>query len=518
MGSSGNYCRVTGVLNQMLKLAALGLIAVAALAADPQLTIYNQNFAVVRELIPLDLKAGRNQIEFAGATAHVEPDSVILRDSAGRVALQVLEQNYRNDPISQELLLSLFEGKTVQFEVREPNGGTRLVEGKILRSGYAPHYGAFQRYGPLYSNNQMAMAGGGAGQPLIEIGGQLRFGLPGTPMFPTLPTDTILKPTLNWILKAPQPAKVMAELSYVSGGMSWQADYNLVAKEGSERLDLTGWVTMDNQSGKQFDGVKIQLMAGDVQKLQAGGVGGVVGGIAGGGPSAAITMPPPVTERTFDDYHLYTLQNATTLRDRETKQVEFVRAGNVDGRRKYVYDGFRLLNQQQYLYWNPDQFRQNADFGTQVNPKVWVMREFDNTKANQLGVPLPKGRVRFYTQDKEGRLQFVGENVIDHTPQGEKISVYAGNAFDLVGDRKRTEYRIDMARREIDETFEITVTNRKSEAAEVDVTEHLYRGQNWQLVGPSDPFRTVNSNLIVFTVQLKPDEVRKVTYRVHYTW
>ena len=238
----------------------------------------------------------------------------------------------------------------------------------------------------------------------------------------------------------------------------------------------------------------------------------------GGGPSAAITMLPPVTERTFDDYHLYTLQNATTLRDRETKQVEFVRAGNVDGRRKYVYDGFRLLNQQQYLYWNPDQFRQNADFGTQVNPKVWVMREFDNTKANQLGVPLPKGRVRFYTQDKEGRLQFVGENVIDHTPQGEKISVYAGNAFDLVGDRKRTEYRIDMARREIDETFEITVTNRKSEAAEVDVTEHLYRGQNWQLVGPSDPFRTVNSNLIVFTVQLKPDEVRKVTYRVHYTW
>ena len=274
---------MTGVLNQMLKLAALGLIAVAALAADPQLTIYNQNFAVVRELIPLDLKAGRNQIEFAGATAHVEPDSVILRDSAGRVALQVLEQNYRNDPISQELLLSLFEGKTVQFEVREPNGGTRLVEGKILRSGYAPHYGAFQRYGPLYSNNQMAMAGGGAGQPLIEIGSQLRFGLPGTPMFPALPTDTILKPTLNWILNAPQPAKVMAELSYVSGGMSWQADYNLVAKEGSERLDLTGWVTMDNQSGKQFDGVKIQLMAGDVQKLQAGGVGGVVGGIAAGG-------------------------------------------------------------------------------------------------------------------------------------------------------------------------------------------------------------------------------------------
>src|ERR1700681_1402584 len=169
--------------------------------ADPALTIYNQNFAVIRETLPLDLKAGNTPVRFSGATAHVEPDSVILRDPAGRRAVQVLEQNYRNDPVSQERLLNLYEGKTIEFSVRNPDGTNRIVNGKIVRSGYVPHYEAMSRYGAPYQANQMAMASasGGVGQPIIEVDGKLQFSLPGQPLFPALSDDTILKPAFDWI-------------------------------------------------------------------------------------------------------------------------------------------------------------------------------------------------------------------------------------------------------------------------------------------------------------------------------
>src|ERR1039458_10019784 len=169
-------------------------------------------------------EGGQNTVRFSGATAHVEPDSVIVRDPAGRRAVQVVEQNYRNDPVSQERLLNLYEGKTIEFAVRNPDGTTRTISGKIVRSGYVPHYEAMNRYGAQYQANQMAMASpaGGTGQPIIEVGGKLQFSLPGQPIFPALSDDTILKPAFDWILYSGQPARFDAELSYVSGGMSWR--------------------------------------------------------------------------------------------------------------------------------------------------------------------------------------------------------------------------------------------------------------------------------------------------------
>ena len=183
-------------------LAILGLFSASCfplLAADSALTIYNQNFAVVRDIVPLDLKQGVNNVRFTETTAHLEPDSVILRDSTGKTNLQILEQNYRNDPVSQELLLSLFEGKTIDFLVVEPNKPNTIVQGKIVRSGYARHsQEAMQRYGQRYAMAQSAMAyqSGGMSQPIIEVDGKLRFALPGQPLFPPLGDDTILKPTI----------------------------------------------------------------------------------------------------------------------------------------------------------------------------------------------------------------------------------------------------------------------------------------------------------------------------------
>ncbi|MDR3718154.1 MAG: hypothetical protein P4K98_05080 [Bryobacteraceae bacterium] len=483
-----------------------------AFGADPALTIYNQNFAVVRESLPLDLKAGHNTVRFSGVTAQVEPDSVILRDPTGKWAVRVLEQNYRNDPVSQERLLNLYEGKTIDFTVRNPDGTDKIVQGRIVRSGYVPHYQAMYQYGPQYQANQMGMVSGGAGQPLIEVDGKLQFTLPGQPLFPTLGDGTILKPALDWILYSAQPAKFDAELSYISGGMSWSSDYNIVAPETGDTLELVGWVTLDNQSGKQFDHAHIKLMAGDVNKLQPQPAMMAMLGSGGGFNGMA---PPQVTEKSFEDYHLYTLPQPTTLHDRETKQVEFLRASGVQSKRLYVYDGARMDTN----YGGYQDLRQIQQYGTQSNPNVWVMREFANSEANHLGVPLPKGRVRFYRRDRDGQVEFTGENQIDHTPKDETVRVYTGNAFDLTGERRQTRYQWQMQPGGwADEAFEIKLRNHKQEAATIRVVEHLYRWTNWVITQESATHRQVDSRTIEYEVTLKPDEERTLTYSAHYSW
>jgi hypothetical protein len=518
MKLAGKFTTQENLMKKIIPIVGLvGLMARAVFAADPALTIYNQNFAVVRDAVPLDLKAGVNEARFAGTTAHVEPDSVILRDPTGKRILQILEQNYRADPISQELLLSLFEGKTIDFESFNNVGGQQkkeIIQGKIVRSGYVPHYQAMQRYGQQYYGAQMAYAGGGSGQSIIEVDGKLRFNLPGQPMFPSLGDDTILKPTLTWLVQADKPGKLDAELSYVTGGMNWNADYNLVSPEKGDTLDLVGWVTIDNQSGKSFNHAKIKLMAGDVNKIQPQNYDGYAMQRASGGGFGGV---PPVTEKAFDEYHLYTLERSTTLLDRETKQVEFVHATGIKSEAIYVYDGVKIdLNR--YRGWNYDSIRQDRDYGTQSNPKVWVMREFVNSEANHLGMPLPKGRLRFYRRDADGQMEFTGEDTIDHTPRDETIRVSTGNSFDLTGERKRTNYKMDSNQRWVDETFEIKLRNHKKEPVEIRVVEHLYRWTNWDITEKSDTFLKTESQTIEFLVQVKPDEEKTVSYTVHYSW
>ncbi|MDW7980310.1 MAG: hypothetical protein RMH97_07080 [Verrucomicrobiales bacterium] len=492
-------------------------VVVAHSFAEPALTIYNQNFAVVRDTVRLELKRGVNRVEYTGATMHLEPESVILRDPTGKHTFQILEQNYRADPVSQELLLSLFEGKTIEFETfRQVDGRQQreIIRGKIIRSGYVPHAMARSRYGQEYWAHQSAIASGpGTGQPVVEVDGKIRFGLPGQPLFPSLGDDTILKPTLVWLIQTDTPGKFEAELSYITGGMSWEADYNIVAPEKGNMVDLVGWVTIDNQSGKSFENAKIKLMAGDVQKIEREEfeVYPAKMGVIAEPPR------PPVTEKAFEEYHLYTLERPTTLLDRETKQVEFVRATGVRAEPVYVYDGAKI-DVVRYRGWDYEAIRRNREYGTQCNTKVWVMREFINSETNGLGMPLPKGRLRFYRRDTDGRLEFVGEDMIEHTPRGELIRVFIGNAFDIVGERKRTDYRIDDARDWLDEAFEIKLRNRKREPVEIRVVEHLYRGPNWEIVEKSHPFLKTDANTIEFRVQVGPDEEKTISYKVHYWW
>ncbi len=460
-------------------------------ASEPAITIYNQNFAVVRDTVPLDLKAGISEARFSGMTAQAETDSVILRDPSGKAKFQILEQAYRNDPVSSGLMLDLCEGKTIDFYVREPNKPDRTIRGKIIRSGYAR---------------------GNATQPIIEVDGKLQFSLPGEPVFPSLGDDTILNPTLSWTLQSPEAAKFNAELAYVTGGLTWQSDYNIVAPEKGDNIDIVGWVTFKNNSGTTFKQAKIKLMAGDVNKVQPQPMA------FGGGlrMNKSIAMPEamaaPVTEKAFDEFHLYTIARPVTLRDQETKQVEFARGTGVKAPRIYVYDGATM----DYGAWN--YYRGEGEYGVPCNKKIWILREFKNSKENNLGFALPKGRLRFYTRDDDGSLQFTGENNIDHTAKDETIRVYLGNSFDLAGERRRTEYKAASSEHWLDETFEIKLRNHKQEAVEVRVVEHLSRFDNWEIKKKSDEFRKLDSHTIEFPVAVKPDVEKIVTYHVHYTW
>ncbi|HEX3889317.1 MAG TPA: DUF4139 domain-containing protein [Verrucomicrobiae bacterium] len=473
-------------------LAILFLGAPLAAFAQPSLTIYNQNFAVVRDSVPLDLQSGVNNVRYADATAQVEPDSVILRDPAGKHSLQILEQNYRNDPVSQDLLLSLNEGRTIDFEnIRtKDNTQTReIIPGKIVRSGYVP--------------------GGSPTQPIVEVNGKLQFQLPGMPLFPDLGDDTVLKPTLNWLLQSDAPGKFDAEVGYVTGGFDWSASYNLVSPEKGDNVDLVGWITMNNQSGKTFENAKIKLMAGDVNKIQPPQVRYRM-------MNALASMPmgengPAVTEKAFDEFHLYSIARPTMLHDRETKQVEFVHAEKVFAPTVYVYDGAAGY---QFYGLNYDQ-----NYGTQGNKKIWVKREFVNAETNHLGIALPAGKLRFYRRDDNGQLQFVGEDTIDHTPRNETIRVTTGNAFDLVGERKQTNFHVDTGDKQMDESFEIKLRNRKKDApVEIRVVEHLYRWNNWEITAKSDDFKKTDAQTIEFRIPVKPDEEKTVTYTVHYSW
>jgi len=408
------------------------------------------------------------------------------------------------------LLLSLFEGKTIDFETRDKDGQPSIIQGKIIRSGYVPHSSAMETYGYEYQQQQMTMAT--EGQPIIEVDGKMRFSLPGQPLFPDLGDNTILKPTLNWLIQSEKSGNFDAEVSYITGGFTWKADYNLVSPEKGDNVDLVGWITVDNQSGKTFKDAKIKLMAGDVNKIQPAFRRFQAEGMMDFAGAAA---PPPVTEKAFDEYNLYTLERPTTLRDRETKQIEFVHAEGIQSRTVYIYDGADLS---QYQGWDNNTILRNPGYGTQSNKKIRVMREFVNSEANHLGMALPKGRLRFYRRDDDGQLEFIGEDEIDHTPKDETIRVTTGNAFDLVGERRQTNYHVDENNHQADESFEIKLRNHKKEPVTIRVEEHLYRWNNWEITSHSDDFNKTDSQTMEFNVPVAPDQEKTITYTVHYSW
>ena len=197
--------------------------------------------------------------------------------------------------------------------------------------------------------------------------------------------------------------------------------------------------------------------------------------------------------------------------------MEFIRAANVASKRIYVYDGVKI-DANRYNGWSWENILNDRSYGTQSNPQIWVMREFANSEANHLGMPLPKGRVRFYRRNNDGQVEFTGENVIDHTPRDENVRVYTGNAFDMAGERRRTDYGLELNQHHLDESFEIKVRNHKKESVDVCVVEHLYRWLSWNVTAKSDSYRKLDSQSIEFPLTIAPDGEKTINYTAHYTW
>lgn len=359
--------------------------------------------------------------------------------------------------------------------------------------------------------------GGEITAPLIEVNGKMQFSLPGMPLFPASTDGLLLKPTLRWQIFSNAPARFPAELSYLTHGFNWHATYNIIAAgdtastSGEESMDFVGWVTISNESGTDFNDAKVKLMAGNVAVAQP-----ELGGrfrVMAMSQQVTVAGPPSVTQKSFDDFHLYDLNRQVTLKDRETKQIEFLRAASISVQRKYVYDGAQGL---------PNGYSEGAymqdNFGLQNSKQVRVEQEFVNSKQNHLGIPLPAGTMRFYRRDTDGQMEFVGENTINHTPEGEKVRLTTGTAFDVTGERKRTNLKIDVAGRTIDESYSISLKSAKDKPANVDVVEHLFRAANWDVVEKSADFTKTDSSTVTFPITIPAHGQQTVSYTVHYSW
>ncbi len=494
-------------------VVAVLIPVLSAPAQEPQpvaLTIYNQNFAVARTFINLDLHSGINEITSSEVTSRLEPDSVVLRDPLGKRTIHVVEQNYDSAVVSQEWLLQKYEGKTIDFQVATPQG-TKIVPGRIIRAGYF-------RQAEYSFDGQML--NGQSAQPLIEVDGRMQFQLPGTPLFPSATDGLLLKPTLRWQINSETNARFSAELAYITGGFDWAATYNVVAPSafdvtGDEKANFLGWVTIHNQSGTEFPQARIKLMAGDVAKLQP-----QQGGYGRNGPMMMAKamdslQEAGVTQKAFDDFHLYDLNRTVTLRDGETKQLQFIDASGVALRRSYIYDG--LGAQLQPIY--AGNVNQNQGYGLDNgNRKVLIVEEIKNSETNHLGMPLPAGRVRLYRSDADGQMEFVGESLIDHTPGEETVKIPTGSAFDVKGSRRQTDFHVDYNKHMLDETFEIKLTNQKQQPVNVAVIEHMYRGENWEITEKSSTFKKRDSHMLEFPMRVPAKGEATLTYSVHYTW
>ncbi len=452
--------------------------------ARPQITIYNTGFALVRETIPLDLQAGQNQVHCTEVTPQIDPGSVILRDPAGKAEFTILEQKFAGQAASKERMLALFEGQTIPFRITE-RGGEKVIAGKIVR-------------------------GRPKGvEPIIELDGKYLFELPGIPVFPNLPEGAVLRPELSWKISSKGAAKFDAELSFLTGGLNWEADYNAITAENGNITQFTGWITIKNSVGAQFEQAKIKVVAGEVNRPREEAT---VGYAATSGVAAEEVGPPAVETRTFDEYHEYALPIPVTLRDGETSQAEFVRARDINSKRSFIYDG---------SLWNADNLRTNSaildpQWGTQSSSTVAIVYEFKNDAAHHLGIPLPGGRIHFYRPDEDGQLQFAGDAVIDNTAANELVRLTTGNAFDLAGERKQTEFQINQADHTATESFQIKLRNHRKDKVEIRVREHPARWKQWEITAQSMPSKKIDQHTIEFLVPVAPEEEKTLNYSIRY--
>ena len=457
---------------------------------------YNPNpeipgYAMVRQDRRMELPAGGGTVQFTDVAARIEPTTVSFESLTDPAGTRVLEQNFQFDLVSPEKLLERYLDKPVTVtQVRGDKA--EEVSGTLLSHGQG-----------LVLRDERGIVHMLSGQQAVR--------------FPDLPGGLITRPTLVWKLSTSKPGPHDTRVTYQTGGITWWADYNLIFTEGADAnsgvLDVGAWVSILNKSGAGYKDAKLKLVAGDVHRAQPPPRPMARGrmtmeAMAEGAADAGFT------EKAFFEYHLYTLGRPTTLAENSTQQLElFPTARGVKCEKVLVYFG------------QPPEFRHfgglmtDRQYGNTGNKKVDIYLRFKNEQAAGMGMPLPAGRIRVNKLDPADKsLEFIGEDSIDHTPKDEYVLIKMGSAFDVVGERRQVDFKLDTGRKTMTETVEIKVRNHKAQPVKVIVRETMYRWSQWELVEGSHKHDKVDSRTIEFPVTIEPDQESVVTYMVKYTW
>lgn len=438
---------------------------------DMAVTIYNSNVGLVKDTRLLDFKPGIHELKFMDVAAKIDPTTVHIKSLINGSSLSVLEQNYEYDLLSPQKLLEKFVGQKVQLATINPETKKEEIVEAILLSTQ--------------------------GGNIFQIGDKISVGHPGRILLSRLPENLIPEPTLVWMVenKIYKPQKV--EASYLTSGINWKADYVAVLNRLDTSTELTGWVTIDNRSGATYQNALLKLVAGDVHRAQPE----VQMDYARAKVPLEKAASPQFKEEAFFEYHLYTLDRRTTIKDNQTKQMALLNANQVPLKKLFIFSGYPSY----YYYQDQNPNKQ----------KIGVFLELENSKKNNLGIPLPKGTIRVYKEDKEGSLQFVGEDSIDHTPKDEKFKIKIGEAFDVVGERVQTDYK-RLGRNLFEVAFEVSLRNHKNEDIKVFVEEPI--PGDWEMLSKTHPYEKVSAHLIRFEVPVAKDKEEKVKYRIRFRY
>ena len=442
-------------------------------SADQQqmaVTVYNSNLALVRDTRRLELSQGTVELRFMDIAASVDPATVHIVSVTTPTDLNVLEQDYEYDLLNPQKLLDKFVGKQVTLVRTVPEGGA-------AREERVPAI--------LLANNS---------GPVWKIGQEIVTGLKTDHyIFPDVPENLYSRPTLVWLIENHHAGPQIIEASYLAHEMKWNADYVLAVSAQETRGALSGWVTIVNRTGTTYPNAQLQLVAGEVHRAPRPlpRYEGVLGGVAGG--------VPQFVQEAISEYHLYTLARPTTLRNNETKQISLLSASGLH------------LEKQFRVYSRPEYFRSQLQPGMPLKDPVEVHLMFQNSAANTLGIPLPGGTVRVYQRDSKGRMQFVGEDGIAHTPKDEKVDLHTGNAFDVVEERRQTVFE-RLGQHNFETAFEITLRNHKPEPITVEVNEAI--GGEWEMIESNYKYEKTSAFSARFKVPVGADAQAVLTYRV----
>ena len=442
---------------------------------DLAVTVYNSNIALVRDVRQIHLPSGLLPLHFEDVAASINPATVHFRSLVDPAKLNVIEQNYEFDLLDPQKLLQKYVGKEVTLVRAEKDGGsTRWVETKAV----------------LLANN---------GGPVWKIGNEIVTGMAvDSYRFPDLPENLYSRPTLVWMLENRGADSQRVEASYLTSNMNWSADYVLTVGRDERTADLDGWVTLVNNSGVTYSNAKLQLVAGELNRVEP-----PMAIEAMGKAVARNAAAPQFGQEAFSEYHLYTLGRRTSIQNNESKQISLLSGSGVP------VEKYLLVEGQQY--W----FRSPQGIGNPISQPVKVLYRFKNDEKSSLGMPLPAGTVRVYQADSKGGIQFVGEDRIDHTPKDETLKIHVGNAFDVVCERKETDYK-KIASNVIELEYQITLRNHKDSAVTVEVREPI--GGDWEVLNSNLKWTKLDATTLGFSIPVEKDGTATLDYRVRVKW